>query len=192
MQVERALLAVRDIRRLTALANDLHRSSSPSPDLFVSLLWQYADAQRRTCPKSGNEPDGGWKVVPWIDENLHPYKAEWLSREIIRKTPEMAKRFPKERGKDYNHSTFCDLVISGLVGFVPNGAKGFTVAPLCPQTWDYFILDDLRYRGRDVSVRWQRGKGLEVSVDGKPVASRPDLGRLEVSGGGSRRERDRH
>ena len=22
----------------------------------------------------------------------------------------------KERGKDYNHSTFCDLIINGLIG----------------------------------------------------------------------------
>ena len=121
--------------------------------------------------------------MPWIDENLHPDKPEWLSRRIILDTPAMAKNFPRERGKDYNHSTFCDLVISGLVGFIPNGAKEFAVEPLCPRTWDYFVLEDLRYRGHDVDIRWQRGKGLEVSVDGKPVASRPDLGRLVVSGG---------
>ena len=114
--------------------------------------------------------------MPWIDENLNPDKAEWLSREIIRKTPEMAKRFPKERGKDYNHSTFCDLVISGLVGFIPNGEKGFAVDPLFPATWDYLVLENLRYRGHDVDIRWQRGKGLSVSVDGKIVASRKTLG----------------
>ena len=56
----------------------------------------------------------------------------------------MVKRFPRERGKDYNHSTFCDLVISGLVGFVPKGA-GFTVDPLFPADWDYLVLEDLRY-----------------------------------------------
>ena len=65
--------------------------------------------------------------------------------------------------------------------FVPDGKGGFTVDPLCPRTWDYFVLENLRYRGHDVDIRWRRDKGLEVSVDGKPVASRPDLGRLAVS-----------
>ena len=87
----------------------------------------------------------------------------------------MAKRFPKERGKDYNHSTFCDLVISGLVGIVPEGEKGFVVDPLCPSDWDYFTLENLRYRGHDAAVRWQRGKGFEVRVDGvvKGSSARP-------------------
>ena len=92
----------------------------------------------------------------------------------------MVKNFPRERGKDYNHSTFCDLVISGLVGFLPNGAKGFAVDPLFPADWDYLVLEDLRYRGHDVAIRWQRGKGLEVTVDGRLVARRTILGRLEV------------
>ena len=167
---------------LTALANDLHGKKSTSgveveERMFTSLLWQYADAQRRTHLKAWEEPGGDWEVVPWIDENLNPDKAEWLSREIIRKTPEMAKRFPKERGKDYNHSTFCDLVISGLVGFIPNGEKGFAVDPLFPATWDYLVLENLRYRGHDVDIRWRRGEGLAVSVDGKSAAARKTLGR---------------
>lgn len=169
---------------LTALANDLHRSSSPSPRLFTSLLWQYADAQRRTHPKPWREKgsDSDWEVVPWIDENKHPDKDEWLSREIIRKTPSMVNRFPRERGKDYNHSTFCDLVISGLVGFVPKGA-GFTVDPLFPADWDYLVLEDLRYRGHDISIRWQRGVGLCVLMDGKEVAQRETVGRLSCPAG---------
>ena len=170
---------------LTALANDLHRSPSPSPYLFTSLLWQYADAQRRTHPKPWREkgPDSDWEVVPWIDENKHPDKDEWLSREIIRKTPEMAKRFPCERGKDYNHSTFCDLVISGLVGFLPNGATGFSVDPLFPPSWDYLVLENLRYHGQDVDIRWRRGKGLQVFVNGQEAARRETLARISVKTG---------
>ena len=162
---------------LTALVNDLHAQHSPSPDLFSFLLWQYAAAQRRQREYNA---EGNCEIVPWIDENLHPDKAEWISRKIILDTERMRTSFPRERGKDYNHSTFCDLVISGLVGFVPNGAEGFTVDPLCPRTWDYFILEDVRYRGHDVTVRWQRGEGLTVAVDGKAVASRKTLGRLDV------------
>ena len=120
-------------------------------------------------------------MVPWIDENLHPDKPEWLSRKIILDTPKMRDNFPRERGKDYNHSTFCDLVISGLAGFVPEGRKGFAVDPLFPEDWDYLVLENLRYRGHDVDIRWQRGRGLSVYVDGREAARRETLGRLNVA-----------
>ena len=93
---------------------------------------------------------------------------------------ERAAAFPKERGKDYNHSTFCDLVISGLVGFIPNGAEGCVIDPLFPDNWDYLVLENLRYHGHDVDVRWQRGKGLTVVVDGREAARQKALDRLSV------------
>ena len=167
---------------LTALMNDLHSTPAPNTytSLFASLLWQYADAQRLTHPRP--REGGDWEVVPWIDENLNPDKAEWLSRKIILDTPKMLASFPKERGKDYNHSTFCDLVISGLVGFVPDGKGGFAVDPLFPETWDYLVLENLRYRGHDVDIRWRRGKGLSACVDGRETAHCETLGRLGVGG----------
>ncbi len=94
-----------------------------------------------------------------------------------------------ERGKDYNHSTFCDLVIHGLVGLCPRADTTVEVHPLLPaNTWDYFCLDQVRYHGRWLTVlydrtgeRYRRGKGLRVLADGKELGSRPDLGRLLVT-----------
>ena len=162
---------------LTAYANDLHASPSPSPQAFAYLLWQYAAQQKRT---RNARTEGAMDEVPWIDENLHPDKSEWISRKIILESEQMRARFPRERGKDYNHSTFCDLVISGLVGFLPNGTKGFAVDPLFPATWDYLILENLHYRGHDVDIRWQRGKGLVITVDNCEASHRESLGRLQV------------
>ena len=165
---------------LTALANDLHSTPTPNActSLFASLLWQYAAAHKRTRPVH----EDTWEVQPWIDENLNPDKPEWISRKMILESATMRAAFPKERGKDYNHSTFCDLVISGLVGFVPHGAKGFSVDPLFPETWDYLVLENLRYRGHDIDIRWRRGKGLSVVVDGREAARRETLGSLEIGG----------
>ena len=162
---------------LTALANDLHaHPSAEGRRAFDFLMWQYAAQQKRT-----RDRDDGWTVQPWIDENCHPDKPEWLSREIILANPEMRARFPKERGKDYNHSTFCDLVISGLVGIVPDGTRGFAVDPLCDPSWDWFTLSRLDYRGHDVEVSWRRGRtGLTVTLDGREVAHSPDLARLYI------------
>ena len=167
---------------LATFANDLHAEEGLKTEderrrgrrLFTSLLWQYADAQRRTRdPRS----EGGYDVVPWIDENLNPDRPEWLARQMLLATPS-AKNRPRERGKDYNHSTFCDLVISGLVGFMPDGAKGFTVDPLFPATWDYLVLENLCYRGHDIDIRWQRGEGLTVYVDGQEAAASSQLKRV--------------
>jgi hypothetical protein len=132
-------------------------------DGFARLLKQYAAAHVRKLE------DGG--LVPWIDENQNPFTGDWISRTIILQTPAMLKRFPRERGKDYNHSTFCDLVISGLCGLVPHEDGRIDVKPLAPTGWDWWCLDGVRYHGTDVTVlfdrdgkRYGRGKGLVVEV----------------------------
>ena len=144
---------------LTALAKRLHIVPQPAagvvrPEDFCALLHQYAVQHRRV------REDG--TVVPWIDENVNPFTGDWISRTIILNTPAMRRRFARERGKDYNHSTFCDLVISGLVGFCPSADGSFEVKPLCPADWDHFNLENLRYRGRTYSIRYRRGAGVEV------------------------------
>ena len=155
---------------LTALANDLHaRPTAEGRRTFGALMRQYAMQQQLQAP-------GRASLVPWIDENLNPDRPDWIARTCLLRR----KAQPRERGKDYNHSTFCDLVINGIVGFVPEGARGFKVDPLADPGWEYFVLEALRYRGHEVTVRYLRGQGLEVEVDGQPAASRGDLGVLEV------------
>ena len=163
---------------LTAMANDLHSPSAPREPaerdrltrLYASLVRQYAVQQQLTRPKGA-----GVETVPWIDESAHPDRPEWFTRAILQSDGSKV-----ERGKDYNHSTFCDLVISGLVGFVPKGKAGFVVEPLIPPDWDWFVLEDLRYRGHDIAIRWQRGaSGLTVWVDGRVAAQSEGL-RAEV------------
>ena len=138
---------------------------------FAKLLKQYAAQQVRTL-------DDGRKV-PWIDENLDPFTGEWIAR---RHMIEWAKKgirklWYRERGKDYNHSTFCDLVIGGLCGFVPRLDGKVEVKPLAPAEWDWWCVDGIRYHGHDITVlfdrdgtRYRRGKGLVTLVDGKAAA----------------------
>ena len=144
---------------------------------FTALLAQYAAQQRLARP-----PEAGGETVPWIDENLDPFTGEWLARKVLQGKARTGKQTgPRERGKDYNHSTFCDLVISGLVGFVPGDGESFAIDPCAPESWDFFTLERVRYRGHDVAVRWHRGQGgLTVEVDGKLVAQSDRLRRLDV------------
>ncbi|MDQ5980898.1 MAG: hypothetical protein QG602_3876 [Verrucomicrobiota bacterium] len=86
----------------------------------------------------------------------------------------------------YNHSTYADLLITGLVGLRPRADNVIEVAPLLPaDTWDWFCLENVRYHGRDVTILWDkdgqrfgRGAGLQVIVDGQVVAQAAMLGRV--------------
>ncbi len=84
--------------------------------------------------------------------------------------------------EDYNHSTFNDNVISGLIGLRGQSNDTLTVSPLAPATWDYFALENTPYHGHNVTVLWDRtgarygrGAGLKVFVDGSVAAAQADL-----------------
>jgi len=151
---------------LTALARHLQGAGAKgAPEgTFAELVSQYARQHRRSL--------AGGMSVPWIDENVNPFTGDWISRTIILDTPEMKARFAKERGKDYNHSSFCDLVISGIVGFLPRADGTFDVKPLAPREWEWYSLKNLRHCGHVVDIDYRRGQGLVVNVDGKAVQTR--------------------
>ncbi|MFO0852550.1 MAG: discoidin domain-containing protein, partial [Gemmataceae bacterium] len=59
--------------------------------------------------------------------------------------------------------------------------------PLAPADWPYFAVDDVPYRGRRVSILWDKdgtqygkGAGLHLLADGKVIASSPTLGKLSA------------
>lgn len=127
---------------------------------FYHLLRQYALCHRRV------REDG--KEVAWIDENLHPYTGVWDARETLKNWGWLPEKGGIERGKDYNHSLFCDLVLSGLFGIsVENGS--FVCDPLIPEDWDYFRVENLWLKGQRYCIVFDRdgkhygkGKGLQI------------------------------
>lgn len=149
---------------LVAMANLLNRNQPAPVDRqdYFDLLATYVRSQYRTI-------EG--RRVPWIGESLQPLNGHWTS---------------ETRG--YNHSTFADLVISGLIGLRPGDDDRIEIRPLLPpDQWDYFALGPLAYRGHDVAISWDRtgrryGKpGLHVTIDGRPAASRATLGPLSAA-----------
>ena len=155
---------------LTALANLLsggEAQEAVNPSDYLLLLNQYAASHVRT------REDG--RLVPWIDENLNPDTGDWISR--TRLMDWGGQRFPAEkggyeRGKDYNHSVFCDLVLSGLFGVRP-GWDELRVTPPFPAHWPYAVLEDARVHGRNLCVYYDRQAGYRVTLDGKTVFHAP-------------------
>ena len=170
---------------LTAMANvlnDYPQNAITKAD-YLDILRIYAKSHQRKLDDD--------TTVPWIDENLDPLTGDWVTRDVI--LDEEARRKKEgqpaglvERGKDYNHSSFCDLVITGLVGLRPRSDDIIEVNPLVPEDkWDFFCLDDVLYHGRSLTIIWDktgtkygRGAGLSVLVDGKPIAHGVKLGKL--------------
>lgn len=162
---------------LTALANLLNGPPQSIVDrrAYFDALLAYARSHQLKLS------DG--RIVPWIDENQNPTNGDWIARtrliEMLTAKPDgVAKKGPMDRGQAYNHSTFCDLVISGLIGLRPRSDDVVEVNPLVPDnTWEYFCLDRIPYHGRMLTILWDKtgeryhqGGGLRVLVDGQEVA----------------------
>ena len=168
---------------LTAMANVLNnyeQDAITKADYFKTLMI-YTKCHRL-------ERDDG-RVVPWIDENLNPHTGDWISRTRLKSWGGKgwnAGKGGKERGKDYNHSSYCDLIITGLVGLRPRDDRMIVVHPLIPAgTWDWFCLDNVAYHGRSLTILWDktggkfgRGPGLQVLVNGARVGRSDALKRI--------------
>lgn len=90
----------------------------------------------------------------------------------------------------YLHSTFNNLVISGLCGIRPSKGNTLTINPLIDDSIAYFCLKDIAYRGHTITVvydkegeKYKVGKGLTVFVDGKKARVREEEGRHLVDVG---------
>jgi hypothetical protein len=114
---------------------------------------------------------------PWTGEFYNGNNGQWKTGE-----------------RDYNHSTWLDVLIPDLIGVVPRNDDVIEVDPLLPEdAFGYFLLDGLRYHGHDVTVAWDAPipgspdrygdgrKGLDVYVDSRLVASAPGLSRLRAN-----------
>ena len=148
------------------LLNNYHQKAVGRGEYFDTLK-TYTKSHRRKLE------DG--TVVPWIDESLNPDTGAWITN--------------GDRGANYNHSTYCDLIISGLIGLRPRADDTIEVNPLVPEgIWDYFCLDNVFYHNRSITIlydktgqRYGKGRGLQVKVDGQCVAKTDFLQRLTGS-----------
>lgn len=168
---------------LSGMARALKEDLCPeiTPDDYLQQLKIYTRAHQHTKANG--------QTVPWIDENLDPFSGEWRARQILESWGWPAHKGGKERGKDYNHSTYCDLIINGLIGLDIKQDKELELHPMIPEEqWDYFCLDRVIMAGREVTVvydrtgdHYGRQKGLSLYIDGELKAQSDRLTRLTLS-----------
>lgn len=147
---------------LTAMANFLNNYSQTvlTDSVYFRQMELYVESQYH-------------RGRPYIGEYLDEVTGYWLKGD-------------QERSRYYNHSTFNDLVITGLIGLRPRMDNTIEVNPLIPaHRWAWFCLDNVKYHGRNLTIFWDKngdryhaGKGLRVLVDGKEVGRTDTLTRL--------------
>ena len=149
---------------LTAMANYMNDYSNPviTDSLYFAELEKYMQSQHM-------------RGKPYIGEYLDETTGFWLKGD-------------QERSRYYNHSTWNDLVITGLCGLRPRADNTIEINPLLPhEKWDYFCLDNVFYHGHNLTIVWDKngsryhaGKGLRIYINGKLVGKRYDIGKLII------------
>jgi hypothetical protein len=96
------------------------------------------------------------------------------------------------RSHHYNHSTYVDLILSGLIGIRPRADEVLEIDPLLSaeaapgeRPIRYFAVQGVRYHGHEVGVvydadgrRYHIGRGLTVFVDGERLSGPGPLARV--------------
>jgi hypothetical protein len=148
---------------LTALANllDNYQQTYVAKADYLALLSSYARAQHK-------------QGAPYVAEALDPVSGAWTYDAF-------------NHSEHYNHSSYVDLIITGLIGLRPRADDILELAPLVPDGWSYFALEDVLYHGHRLTVVFDRdgsryglGAGLIVFQDGVELARRADVGRMRV------------
>jgi hypothetical protein len=139
----------------------LAASERDEDGLFYKLLSRYAGSHH-LHPNNSGKGQGPY----WIDEVQHPDTGDWISRTRLEKWSDCGgwddEKGGLERGKDYNHSTFCDLVISGLFGIQISEWGSPAAAPLAkprfPRDWQNASLYRLPFGGKLYALEYSGGK----------------------------------
>lgn len=150
------------LKGLANLLTNYKKHGKMNAKIFYQELHQYAASHI----KNGK---------PYIGEYQDEKTGEWLKGD-------------NPRSSFYNHSTFNDLIINDLIGIKPRQDNVLEIFPLIPKNqWDWFILDNVSYHGKLVTILWdktgtkyKRGKGLLVFVDGEEIYKGRDLKPLKV------------
>ncbi|MFC4211021.1 glycosyl hydrolase family 65 protein [Pedobacter lithocola] len=139
------------LKGLSNLLNNYKNHGKMTASVFYDELHQYALSHQ----KNGK---------PYIGEYQNEKNGEWLKGD-------------NPRSSFYNHSTFCDLVISDLIGLKPRMDNVLEIYPLVPKgKWDWFMLDNVSYHGKIITLLWDKtgtkynkGKGFFIYADGKEI-----------------------
>lgn len=139
---------------MSALAATIRDYADPiiTPDHFDSLLKSFTMAQFHEQKFE----------FPWTGEYYNGDDGKWRTDQ-----------------RDYNHSTYIDLVIADMAGLCPRNDEVLELQPMLSTKTPQFVVDGIRYHGHDITIAWNLPgaggdspdglEGYRVYVDGKLV-----------------------
>lgn len=152
---------------LTAIENvlnDCPAQNHITPEDYVAMLRRYVAIQYKDNK-------------PYVAEAHDPDTKKWMYD-------------GHNHSEDYNHSTFIDNILAGLIGLRAQADNTLVVNPLAPSSWSHFCLENAAYHGHTITVLWDstslsygQGTGLRVFVDGKLAGTRDTLGPIRITVG---------
>jgi len=150
------------LKGLSNLLTNYKNHGKMSAQVFYDELHKYAFSHQ----KNGK---------PYLGEYQSETDGRWLKGD-------------NPRSSFYNHSTFCDLVINDLIGLKPRTDNAIEISSLIPEgKWDWFLLDNISYHGKMLTVLWDktgkkynRGTGMSVFADGKKIYNAKKLKHVVV------------
>jgi hypothetical protein len=128
---------------------------------YVALLRQYTLNQY----KNGD---------PYIAEDFHPDNGFWLVD-------------VPNRSEHYFHSTYNDLIITGLAGLRPRIDDTVEINPLIDSSIEYLVLENVPYHGHEITIVWDQvnryglGAGLHLLVNGHELGFSATVARLTAA-----------
>jgi len=149
---------------LKGMANLLrnYQQSHVTKNDYIKLLDNFANTHLK---------DG----IPFIGEANHPETGSWSGHDYV------------GHSEHYFHSSYIDLVITGLMGLQTKETDSIEVNPLIPNDWEYACIENVLYHGNDITIIWdktgkkyKKGKGLLVFANGKKIGSSTGLSKIVV------------
>ena len=144
---------------IISFMDNYNQSIITKEDLY-SMFMKYVRSHYRIL-------ENGEKIN-WLDEVKSPLTDEWSSRTLLEKWGWPAGKGGKERGKDYNHSTFCDILFRGILGIkAENGEISVNLRIL--DDWNYFKVENLWICNKNYTIiydkdgtHYDKGKGVLI------------------------------
>ena len=141
-----------------------------TPDHFMELMARYTSLMYPGV----NPFDPQWRP------NAHEYYSKWEPYQVSTRPK------PSDISHDF-HSMYCSLVVEGAVGLTPRSDDKIELQPAALH-WTYFVLDRLRYHGKDLTILWDQPdgyaryagypEGFSLYIDGKQAFTRDHLGHV--------------
>ena len=144
---------------IISFMDNYNQSIITKEDLY-SMFMKYVRSHYRIL-------ENGEKIN-WLDEVKSPLTDEWSSRTLLEKWGWPAGKGGKERGKDYNHSTFCDILFRGILGIKAENGE-ISVNPRILDDWNYFKVENLWICNKNYTIiydkdgtHYDKGKGVLI------------------------------